>query len=66
MPMTESAIDSTPARDLYLALGEPLADNVWGVRIQVKPFVIWIWLGCLLMAMGGLVAVWDRRYREKS
>jgi cytochrome c-type biogenesis protein CcmF len=64
MPMTESAIDSGPRRDIYLALGEMLDDSTWGVRLQVKPFIIWIWLGCLLMAAGGLLAAWDRRYRE--
>ena len=65
MPMTESAIDSGPRRDIYLALGEMLDDRTWGVRLQVKPFVVWIWLGCLLMAAGGLLAAFDRRYREK-
>jgi cytochrome c-type biogenesis protein CcmF len=65
MPMTESAIDSTPARDLYVALGESLADNAWGVRLQVKPFVVWIWMGCLMMAFGGILAALDRRYRGR-
>jgi cytochrome c-type biogenesis protein CcmF len=66
MPMTESAIDSNLARDIYVALGEHLADNAWGVRIQVKPFVVWIWLGCLLMAFGGAFAAADRRYRSRT
>ncbi|HZV55182.1 MAG TPA: heme lyase CcmF/NrfE family subunit [Rhodocyclaceae bacterium] len=64
LPMTESAIDSSLRRDIYVALGEPLADNVWGVRLQVKPYVVWIWLGCLMMAFGGALAAADRRYRR--
>jgi cytochrome c-type biogenesis protein CcmF len=62
-PMTESAINSNPARDLYVALGEPLGDGAWSVRIHTKPLVIWIWLGCVVMAIGGLLATLDRRYR---
>jgi cytochrome c-type biogenesis protein CcmF len=63
MPMTEAAIDTTPLRDLYVSLGEPVGDNAWAVRIYEKPFVVWIWGGCVLMALGGLLAVSDRRYR---
>ena len=62
-PMTEAAIDPGLTRDLYVALGEPLADGAWSVRLYYKPFVRWIWLGPLLMALGGLVAASDRRYR---
>ncbi len=62
--MTEAAIDAGFTRDLYIALGEPLGDSDWAVRIQVKPFVRWIWLGGLLMALGGSVAVFDARYRR--
>jgi cytochrome c-type biogenesis protein CcmF len=62
-PMTESAINSNLARDLYVALGEPLANGAWSVRIHYKPLVIWIWLGCVVMAIGGLLATLDRRYR---
>ena len=62
-PMTEAAIDTGFTRDLYVSLGEPLGDNAWAVRIQHKPFVDWIWGGALLMALGGLLAVCDRRYR---
>ena len=63
--MTEAAVDRGVFRDLYVALGDA-ADNsatAWTVRVQIKPFVDWIWGGCLLMAFGGLLAASDRRYR---
>jgi cytochrome c biogenesis factor len=63
MPMTEAAIDSGILRDLYVALGEPVDVNTWILRIQHKPLVGWIWWGCVLMALGGLLAASDRRYR---
>ena len=63
MPMTEAGIDAGLFRDLYIALGESLGGDSWAVRIQIKPFVRWIWLGGLVMAAGGLLAVSDRRYR---
>jgi cytochrome c-type biogenesis protein CcmF len=63
MPMTEAAIDRGFTRDLYLALGEKVGADTWTVRIQHKPFVGWIWAGCLIMAGGGLCAALDRRYR---
>ncbi len=63
MPMTEAAIDSGVFRDLYVALGEPLDIRTWIMRIQHKPLVGWIWWGCVLMALGGLLAATDRRYR---
>ncbi|AEI79744.1 periplasmic heme lyase subunit [Cupriavidus necator N-1] len=63
MPTTEAAIDSGVARDLYVALGENVDGSAWAVRIHVKPFVDWIWAGCVLMALGGLLAVCDKRYR---
>ncbi len=63
-PMTESAIDAGLLRHLYVSLGEPLPQDQWLVRIHHKPFVSWIWIGCLLMALGGLLAVLDRRYRS--
>jgi cytochrome c-type biogenesis protein CcmF len=66
MPMTETAIDRGLLRDLYVALGEPLEDGAWGVRVYHKPLVGWIWGGCLLMALGGLLAVADRRYRRHA
>ena len=63
-PMTEVAIDPGLWRDVYIALGEPLDDQgSWAIRLYVKPMVRWIWLGSILMALGGLLAVSDRRYR---
>jgi cytochrome c-type biogenesis protein CcmF len=62
-PMTEAAIRNMPTGDLYVSLGEPIGDGAWSVRIYHKPFVTWIWAGCLLMAIGGLLALSDRRYR---
>jgi cytochrome c-type biogenesis protein CcmF len=63
MPMTEAAIDTGFTRDLYVSLGEPVEGGAWIVRIYSKPFVDWIWGGALLMALGGILAVTDRRYR---
>ena len=63
MPMTESAIRTTLTGDLYVSLGEPVDGGAWSVRVYHKPFVTWIWGGCLLMAFGGLLALSDRRYR---
>jgi cytochrome c-type biogenesis protein CcmF len=65
MPMTEAAIDTGFTRDVYVSLGEPLEGEAWAVRVYYKPFVDWIWGGCLLMALGGLLAMSDRRYRLK-
>ena len=63
--LTEAAIDPGLTRDLYVSLGEPVAGGAWIVRVYVKPFVDWIWGGCLVMALGGLLAATDRRYRVK-
>lgn len=63
MPMTEAAINSGIFRDLYVSLGEPVSRGAWSVRVYYKPFVNWIWGGCFIMALGGLLAVTDRRYR---
>jgi cytochrome c-type biogenesis protein CcmF len=64
MPMTEAAIDAGLTRDLFVALGEPIdAQGAWSVRLYVKPYIRWIWLGALIMACGGLLAATDRRYR---
>lgn len=65
MPMTEAAIDATLMRDLYVALGEPIdtAQNTWAVRIYVKPAVRLIWLGAIVMSLGGVLAMMDSRYR---
>jgi cytochrome c-type biogenesis protein CcmF len=65
MPMTEAAIDIGLTRDLYVSLGEELGDKAWAVRVYYKPFVDWIWGGCLLMALGGVLAMMDKRYRMK-
>jgi len=65
-PMTEAGIDAGVTRDLYASLGEPLGDGAWSVRLYHKPFVRWIWLGALLMAAGGVLAVADRRYRSRG
>jgi cytochrome c-type biogenesis protein CcmF len=62
-PMTEAAIDPGFTRDLYVSLGDPVDSKTWIVRLQHKPFVLWIWGGCVLMALGGLLAAGDRRYR---
>ncbi len=64
-PMTEVAINRSLARDLYVALGEPVSATAWSVRVHHKPLVNLIWLGCLLMASGGVLAVLDRRYRTR-
>jgi cytochrome c-type biogenesis protein CcmF len=61
--MTEAAIDSGLLRDLYVSLGEPLDGGAWSVRLYHKPFIDWIWGGCLIMALGGVLAMSDRRYR---
>jgi cytochrome c-type biogenesis protein CcmF len=61
--MTEAAIHSGITRDLYVALGDGLPDGRWTIQAWIKPFVNWIWGGCLLMALGGFVAMSDRRYR---
>ena len=63
MPMTEAAIDWGFTRDLYVALGEKLDNNAWALRLYYKPFIRWIWLGGLFMALGGLLCMFDRRYR---
>jgi cytochrome c-type biogenesis protein CcmF len=64
-PMTEAAIDVGLTRDLYVSLGEAVEGKAWIVRIYVKPFIDWIWGGCLLMALGGALAASDRRYRGR-
>ena len=70
MPMTEAAIDTGFLRDVYVSLGEPIdkarPEAAWAVRVYHKPFVDWIWGGCVLMALGGLLAMTDRRYRSRS
>jgi len=67
MPMTEAAIDAGLFGDRYVSLGEPVSDQgaagAWALRLYIKPFVDWIWGGCFLMALGGFIAMSDRRYR---
>jgi cytochrome c-type biogenesis protein CcmF len=65
-PMTDAAISPGLTRDLYVSLGEPVDVNAWIVRVYYKPFVDWIWGGCLMMALGGGLAVTDRRYRSRQ
>ena len=64
MPMTEAAISTGFFGDLYVSLGEPVCDGAWSVRVYHKPFVVWIWGGCIIMALGGFLALTDRRYRR--
>jgi cytochrome c-type biogenesis protein CcmF len=64
--MTEADIDTGFTRDLYVSLGEPVEGDAWGVRIYHKPFVDWIWGGCFVMALGGFLALGDRRYRSRK
>ena len=61
--MTEADIDAGLMRDIYVAMGEPLADQAWAVRLHYKPFVRWMWLGGLMMAFGAALAALDKRYR---
>lgn len=63
MTMTEAAIDWGLTRDLYVALGESLGEGAWALRLYYKPFIRWIWLGGLFMALGGVLCLFDRRYR---
>ena len=62
-PMTEAGIDAGLMRDLFVAMGDQIGADTWSVRVQYKPMIRFIWLGCLVMALGGLVAASDRRYR---
>ncbi|CAI08109.1 heme lyase CcmF/NrfE family subunit [Aromatoleum aromaticum] len=64
MPMTEASIDIGPFRDVYVNLGDRLDDGSWVVGLFYKPFISWVWLGCVLMAIGGVFAASDRRYRR--
>jgi cytochrome c-type biogenesis protein CcmF len=61
--MTEAAIDAGLFRDLYVSMGEPLADGAWAMRLQVKAYMRWVWLGAIFMSIGGLLAILDKRYR---
>ena len=63
--MTESGIDIGFTRDLYVSLGEPLSGDAWSVRIYHRPFVRWIWAGGFIAALGGLIALSDKRYYRR-
>ena len=63
MPTTEAAIDYRIARDLYVVLGDQKSENAWTVRTYLKPFANWIWGGCAMMALGGILSLTDRRLR---
>ena len=65
-PMTEAAVHSNLLRDLYISMGERLPTGEWIVRVQHKPFIVWIWGGCLIMMLGGGIAASDRRYRARQ
>ena len=62
--MTEAAIDRSLTRDVYVAMGEEVGAGAWVVRAQIKPFINWIWIGWVLMAIGGITAAADKRYRR--
>ncbi len=63
MPMTEAAISPGLTRDLYAALGEELDNGAWAIRLYYKPFIRWIWFGAVLMSIGGIISMLDKRYR---
>jgi cytochrome c-type biogenesis protein CcmF len=64
--MTEADLDPGLFRDLYVALGEELENGAWAIRLQFKPYVRWLWLGGLLMTLGGVLAATDPRYRKQA
>jgi cytochrome c-type biogenesis protein CcmF len=64
--MTEAAIDADFWRDIYVAVGERLENDAWAVRLHYKPLVRWIWLGAIFMALGGVLAIFDKRYRQTA
>jgi cytochrome c-type biogenesis protein CcmF len=64
--MTEAGIYATWNKDLFVALGDQLGNGAWSVRVQYKPMIRFIWFGAIIMALGGLIAVSDRRYRLKA
>jgi len=65
-PMTEAAINEGLFRDLFVAMGDPLDSGAWSIRVQYKSFLAWIWMGAIFMALGGFLAIGDRRYRRIS
>ncbi|HBQ36999.1 MAG TPA: heme lyase NrfEFG subunit NrfE, partial [Rhodobacteraceae bacterium] len=63
MPTTEAAIYNGFFRDIYLVIGDAQQSGGWAVRTYIKPFASWIWMGCAIMSLGGLISLTDRRYR---
>ena len=66
MPMTNAAIDSGITGDIYVSMGEPVDGGAWIIRVYSKPFITWVWSGFVLMALGGFLALMDRRYRRQE
>ena len=66
MPMTEAGIEVDWNRDLFVAMGDDLGEGAWSLRLQYKPMVRFIWFGALVMAIGGFIAITDRRYRTRK
>jgi cytochrome c-type biogenesis protein CcmF len=64
--MTEADIDAGFTRDIFVAIGERISDSAWAIRLQYKPLIRWLWLGALIMALGGFLAVSDKRYRIRD
>ena len=63
MPTTEAAIDYRFLRDIYVVIGDPQTGGGWTMRVYIKPLANWIWAGCILMAIGGILSLTDRRFR---
>jgi cytochrome c-type biogenesis protein CcmF len=66
MPMTEASLAIGPLGDIYVSMGEQIDDTTWIVRLYHKPFISWIWVGAAMMALGGIFAAADRRYRKMA
>ena len=64
--MTEAAIDSGVFRDLFIAMGEPVGEAAWAIRLQYKPMIRWIWFGALMIGFGAITTAFDRRYRLRE
>jgi cytochrome c-type biogenesis protein CcmF len=64
--MTEASVSINVVRDIYVSLGEELETGGWSIRVYIKPFVQWIWVGSILMALGGILTMVDKRYRLKK
>ena len=63
MPTTEAGIDNGITRDVYVVIGDPQANGGWAVRTYIKPYANWIWLGAIIMSLGGVLSLTDRRFR---